>query len=50
MIERVIAFSIHRRWFVILASLGLALAGLWAVRDTPIDAIPDLSEDSVLVF
>ena len=50
MIDRIIAFSINHRWSVILASLGLALAGLWAVRNTPIDAIPDLSEDGVIVF
>jgi Cu(I)/Ag(I) efflux system membrane protein CusA/SilA len=50
MIDRIIAFSIHHRWLVVATSLGLALTGLWAVRNTPIDAIPDLSEDSVIVF
>ena len=50
MIDGIIAFSIRRRGFVILASLALAVAGVFAMRETPIDAIPDLSEDAVIVF
>jgi Cu(I)/Ag(I) efflux system membrane protein CusA/SilA len=50
MIARVIEFSIRNRWLVILAWLGVALCGLYAVLHTPIDAIPDLSENQVIVF
>src|SRR5438445_11833062 len=50
MIERVIAFSIRHRWLVILASVVLALGGTYAVYHTPVDAIPDLSENQVIVF
>ncbi len=50
MIARIIAFSIRRRGLVILASLALAVLGLLAIRETPVDAIPDLSEDGVIVF
>ncbi len=50
MIERIIAFSIRRRWAVILAAGLLAIWGLRALYRTPVDAIPDLSENQVIVF
>src|SRR5512142_2025687 len=50
MIARIIEFSVRNRWLVILTWLGVALWGLYAVIHTPIDAIPDLSENQVIVF
>src|ERR1700752_5114565 len=50
MIERVLEFSVGNRWLVITAGLLLALGGIWAVYHTPMDAIPDLSENQVIVF
>src|SRR5215831_12936198 len=50
MIAHVIAFSIRNRVLVILAGLVLALWGVYAVYHTPMDAIPDLSENQVIVF
>ena len=50
MIERIIDSSIRCRWQVIGAALALALLGLYAVEHTPVDAIPDLSENQVIVF
>ncbi len=50
MIERLIELSIRNRWLVIAAGLLLAVSGLYAVYRTPIDAIPDLSENQVIVF
>ena len=50
MIERLIELSIRHRWLVIAAGLLLALSGSYAVYRTPIDAIPDLSENQVIVF
>ncbi len=50
MIERVIEFSIRRRWVVILAAVALAAWGIWAAFQTPVDAIPDLSENQTIVF
>jgi Cu(I)/Ag(I) efflux system membrane protein CusA/SilA len=50
MIDAVIEFSIRRRWLVIFAGLALAAWGWWAAVRTPIDAIPDLSENQVIVF
>jgi Cu(I)/Ag(I) efflux system membrane protein CusA/SilA len=50
MIERIIAFSIRRRWVVILAAAALAVWGVRSAYRTPVDAIPDVSENQVLVF
>jgi Cu(I)/Ag(I) efflux system membrane protein CusA/SilA len=50
MIERIIEFSIRRRWIVILAAVVLAVWGIRAAYQTPVDAIPDLSENQVIVF
>jgi Cu(I)/Ag(I) efflux system membrane protein CusA/SilA len=49
MIDAVIRFSIRHRLAVITASMGLGVLGLWALWSTPVDAIPDLSENQVLV-
>src|SRR5439155_22294980 len=50
MIDKIIELSIRYRWWVIALAGALAVAGVLAVRDTPIDAIPDLSENQVIVF
>jgi Cu(I)/Ag(I) efflux system membrane protein CusA/SilA len=50
MIERIIALSIRHRFLVILAGLVLALGGVFAIYRTPMDAIPDRSENQVIVF
>src|SRR3546814_4236111 len=44
MIARIIEGSIANRLFIVLASIVIALAGFWAVRTTPVDALPDLSD------
>jgi Cu(I)/Ag(I) efflux system membrane protein CusA/SilA len=50
MIESVIEWSIRNRFLVILASVLLGAAGVHAMLTTPVDAIPDLSENQVIVF
>ena len=50
MINRILDFSLRNRILVLLAYLGLAGWGAWAVFATPIDAIPDLSDNQVIVF
>jgi Cu(I)/Ag(I) efflux system membrane protein CusA/SilA len=50
MIQRLIEFSLKNRGLVVLAYLVLAAWGYWALLRTPIDAIPDLSENQVIVF
>src|SRR5213594_2020249 len=50
MIDRLIELSLRNRGLVIAFYLGLAAWGYWALLRTPIDAIPDLSENQVIVF
>jgi copper/silver efflux system protein len=50
MIQRMIEFSLKNRGLVLLAYSVLAAWGYWALSRTPIDAIPDLSENQVIVF
>lgn len=50
MINRIIEFSLKNRFLIVAAYLGLAGLGYWALLTTPIDAIPDLSENQVIVF
>ncbi|MEO7425946.1 MAG: efflux RND transporter permease subunit [Fibrobacteria bacterium] len=48
--ENVISWSIRNRVLVLAAALGLSLWGIFAMKNTPVDAIPDLSENQVIVF
>src|SRR5512133_3754565 len=50
MIHRLIEFSMRNRGLVIAIFIGLAAAGYWALLRTPIAAIPDLSDNQVIVF
>lgn len=49
MISAIIRWSIVNRFLVVLAALGLAAAGALAIRATPVDALPDLSDVQVVV-
>ncbi len=49
MIEVIIRWSIKNRLLVLLATAIVATAGLFALRNTPVDAIPDLSDVQVIV-
>lgn len=50
MIHKLIEWSLNNRGIVIVLYLGVAAAGYWALLRTPIDAIPDLSDNQVIVF
>jgi Cu(I)/Ag(I) efflux system membrane protein CusA/SilA len=50
MIRAVIDASLRDRILVILATLMIVAAGIWALRTIPLDAIPDLSDVQVIVF
>ncbi len=50
MISALISWSLRNRFPVLCAALLLIGWGLKALRDTPVDAIPDLSENQVLVY
>jgi Cu(I)/Ag(I) efflux system membrane protein CusA/SilA len=49
MIARVIRASIAQRGWVLVAAFALAVAGLWSVARTPLDALPDLSDTQVII-
>jgi Cu(I)/Ag(I) efflux system membrane protein CusA/SilA len=50
MIERIIEWSVRHRWLVGGAVLVLILWSVDSIRNTPLDAIPDLSDPQVIVF
>ena len=50
MIEKIIAYSIRNPALVVAAAMLLAGWGVYSIYHTPIDAIPDLSENQVIVF
>ena len=50
MIERIIELSAKNRFFVFLGVLSLTLWGIWSLKNTPLDAIPDLSDVQVIVY
>jgi CzcA family heavy metal efflux pump len=50
MVEKLISFSLRNRFVVLLISACLFAWGVYSVQQNPIDAIPDLSENQVIVF
>ncbi len=50
MIKAIIDASLRNRFLVLIATFLIVVAGLWAVRTIPLDAIPDLSDVQVIVF
>ncbi|EHY79213.1 CzcA family heavy metal RND efflux protein [Stutzerimonas stutzeri ATCC 14405 = CCUG 16156] len=49
MIAALIRWSVLNRFLVLLATLLMTAVGIWAVRTTPIDALPDLSDVQVII-
>src|SRR6266404_5034796 len=50
MIDRIIELSLRNKFLVVMLWIGIAGWGLWAMLRAPIDAIPDLSDNQVIVF
>ena len=50
MVQKLIAWALHNRVIVLLVATGLLGWGIYSVRQNPIDAIPDLSDNQVIVF
>jgi Cu(I)/Ag(I) efflux system membrane protein CusA/SilA len=50
MLEKIIAWSIRNTFMVVLVTLFLVIGGIYALKNTPLDAIPDLSDVQVIVF
>ncbi len=49
MINTIIRWSLSNRLIVLLATVALVAAGLFSVKNTPVDAIPDLSDVQVII-
>lgn len=49
MIAGLIRWSVQNRFFVIIGAIALIVAGVFAVRSTPVDALPDLSDVQVII-
>lgn len=50
MVHRIIEWSLRNRFIVLVLATGLFVWGAFSVKKNPIDAIPDLSENQVIVF
>jgi heavy metal efflux system protein len=49
MIERIVDFSVRRRWLVLFVTLVAAASGFWSLTKLPIDAVPDVTNVQVQV-
>jgi len=50
MIEKIIDFSVNNRFIILIIYLGVIGYGVYSMINTPVDAIPDLSENQVIVW
>jgi len=50
MIEKIIDFSVNNRFIIFIIYLGIAGYGIYSMINTPVDAIPDLSENQVIIW
>ena len=50
MLEKIIALSLRNRFLVVFGTVLAVIAGVYAMRNTPLDAIPDLSDVQVIIF
>ena len=50
MVQKLIELSLRNRWMVLLIAACLFIYGIFEMNRNPVDAIPDLSENQVIVF
>ncbi len=50
MIEKIIEYSARNPLVIVILACAVAVAGIYSLYHTPVDAIPDLSENQVIVF
>src|SRR6516164_6021523 len=50
MLKGIIDFSLKNKFIVLLGTLALVLGGVYAVKNIPLDAIPDLSDVQVIIY
>lgn len=49
MLEKILQFSIRHRWFILMASLAVAVLGAYNYKNLPIDAVPDITNVQVMI-
>ncbi len=49
MIEKLIAFSVKNRFLILMATIFIIMGSVWSMKNTPLDALPDLSPPQVIV-
>src|SRR3982750_1989930 len=49
MLERILKFSIHHRFLVVMLALAVAGIGVWSLQRLPIDAVPDITNNQVQI-
>ncbi len=49
-VERLIEWSAHNRFLVLIFTAAAMLGAVWALRNIPLDAIPDLSDTQVIIY
>src|SRR6266498_1031966 len=50
MIKRIIRFSAEHKYLVVATTIGALVASAWAMRNIPLDALPDMSDTQVIVY
>ena len=49
MIARLLSFSVHQRWLVVLLTIAAAGYGIYSLQRLPIDAVPDITNNQVQI-
>src|SRR5678816_546684 len=49
MLERILKFSIHHRFLVVMLAVAVAGLGVWSLQRLPIDAVPDITNNQVQI-
>src|SRR6266478_944361 len=50
MLKGIIDFSLKNKFIILLGTIALVLGGVYAVKNIPLDAIPDLSDVQVIIY
>ncbi len=50
MVERIIDFSARNKFIIFSLTIVLSLISIWAIKQVPLDAIPDLSDTQVIIY
>ena len=50
MLDRIIDWSIRNKFMVVLVTVFIVIGGIYSLKNTPVDAIPDLSDVQVIIF